>query len=344
MSLSTRISGFGLWLLAGGCFDAAVPAMDSETSATTGSSTGTTEISTSTVTSSSADSTSDPANGTEAEGSDSMGSEGAGSDAGETSATTGDATGGSGSGSLSTGAGSESGGVTASGSSESGGGSDSGDAPPTFFDDFAREDSVDIGNDWMEKDSDVFRIVNEEVTAQVISASRRYYDQIVYRGPVVADIALRTEFRVSPIDGRNRPFLVARLSEESTVAGGFLEGYLFEPQPAAGEICLMRFAGAESIDDDVCVSFCEDPPTGGCLEIGERYRLTLEVTGELPVVLYGRIEQWVADSWTLLADVTWSDDAPQQIEGAGYWGFGAGATGAEVGNYRFDNFSAVYTD
>jgi len=221
--------------------------------------------------------------------------------------------------------------------------SESGPSVHDFFDDFERSNSDVLGFGWVEKDPLVFRLIDGEVGGQLTDTYRPYYEQIAVQPLAVADIELQVEFRITAPDGSNRPSLVARMSPESSNFSSFLTGYLFEPQPEEGQLCVMRFNSLVTIGGGpTCRTFCDAAGTDACLAVGTHYRLTFRVEGENPVELYGSLEALSENVWQPLGQVSWTDSAPTRLAGPGTWGFGAGESGAQVGNYRYDNFHARF--
>lgn len=213
--------------------------------------------------------------------------------------------------------------------------------PPEFFDDFDRPDSALVGNGWREKDGMAFRLRESSVAAEVV-APRPFFNNTVTRGPVAADLTIEVEFFIETFDEVNHPFLLARVLGSFT-SGEPLTGYLMEPQPEDGELCVLRLQGANGFSAVACTAYC-DPTQRQCLEAGARYRSRLTVRGSGPVDLLGELERQDNGEWVEVASVVTADTAAAAIVEAGEFGFGGGQNGSQLGNYQFDNFRATFDE
>jgi len=226
--------------------------------------------------------------------------------------------------------------TTTSSESSSAGTETEGEAP-TFFDDFERDNSQLLGNDWVEKLPSVFSI-DEGVVAAESNDLQDYFDQVVHQQDnVVADIELRVEFRIDSMDELNEPHLVARQQEDALTEGQHNHCYILVPQLSLDRLALMRFDSLDAIGD---VQWTDWPNAD--LVAGEWYRLVMTIEGAAPVMMTGRLERSTNEGWIEVVAVGWVDNTPNQIVAPGVWGFSGGTTGTFYNNFVFDNFSAYY--
>jgi hypothetical protein len=184
-----------------------------------------------------------------------------------------------------------------------------GDPPATFFDPFDRADSDELGNGWIEKTPDVFRLLGE----QVVLASNNggnFRDNICYR-----------------------PFEESLLDVEVTLVFAFLEGL-----PPSGYPQLHLRVQAETVEDPtsldsyavfidtadpfnllLTVNRIAGPGFGNVmtapvsLDESNRYRLRGRVTGIDPVMIEGYLELDTGSDWEIMAQTSLLDDDPTRL-------------------------------
>ena len=218
-----------------------------------------------------------------------------------------------------------------------------------FFDDFNSGNSSAIGNGWTEKAPFVFSIENDTVVG-IQTSSIVYRDSIVYR-PAQED---RRDIRVAVEFVRRAPYGMAQLharTRRSTIEqDDVLESYILYVNDFAGPSALTIAVGPDLVATDECnlsaSQFSSD------LIDGERYRLTFDVTGDLPVQLDGQIEWFNNGTWQAYASVSATHDLntqpvpdlycgpgfmPAPIRQAGAVGFSKWSTLSDI----YDNFSWV---
>ncbi|MCG8325264.1 MAG: IPT/TIG domain-containing protein, partial [Thiotrichales bacterium] len=160
-----------------------------------------------------------------------------------------------------------------------------------FFDDFNTANSPDIGNGWTEKSPFVFSIENNTVVGIETTLDTVYRDSIVYR-PVqedLRDVRVSIEFVRRADDGMAQ--VHARTRRSTINIDNILESYIlyvndFARYPGAFAIAI----GPETPHDECNISRTD---FSSPLIDGERYRLTLEVIGDLPVQLNGELAWFV---------------------------------------------------
>lgn len=219
----------------------------------------------------------------------------------------------------------------------------------SFFDDFNRPNSANIGNGWTEKYPPAFAIQGGEVT-NINTAPIDYHDAIVYR-PVTEDqlnVEVGLEFRVLP--GQSFPQVHARIQRDTITGNDQLHDYLFfvdgfEPDPGRAVIAIQP----PTTDSQNYECYILGIPFPSQLRGQDRYRLRFQVQGTDPVVLTGSVDQLNGSAWQLFATGTTVHDdntvrdpnlycapgaMPPPIRNSGAVGFAKWQTANEV----LDNF------
>ncbi len=218
---------------------------------------------------------------------------------------------------------------TSTGEETAGSSSSTGSPEAGFFDDFDRADSPELGNGWVERTPAVWALQGDRVVYTGPPAS--YEDSVFYRPFDEARLDLETsvEFTfVDPVD-TSTPQLHARIQEDALSEPGQTNAYLVY-MPAADDIVLTRVEGdAFALSASVVV----DPP----IQMGERYRLTLRVTGTDPVELFGSLERFDAEisDWSTVQTVSLTDVDDTRIVAPGSFG----SSGSFVVAFEYDNFT-----
>lgn len=202
-----------------------------------------------------------------------------------------------------------------------------------FFDQFDREDSATIGNDWVEKNAAAFAIANEQVTAA--TTSEGYHDNLVYRPTEEAFLngTVTMEFTVPNDAVVGYPQILGRVAASTVATAGTLDAYMLFMENSDTDLVLARTRGTSFFTE------LDNDTAGTPLTESGRYRLRLEYMGTAPVVLAGYLEQWdvVEDEWTVLATVGYNDSAGNALTQAGTVGFSKYVEAT----YVYDNFGYI---
>jgi hypothetical protein len=192
-------------------------------------------------------------------------------------------------------------------------------APVTFFvqdgaigyvyDNFNRANSANVGNNWTEKNEDVFSISNGEVPS--VDTFGGFTQDLMYRpsGEQRLDMESSVEFRRLqngvPLDERNYPQLHARVQPGSVIFPWTLDSYIFfiddlvtDPARAMFAVTVAPTIGSRN---ECYISML---PLPAPLVVGERYRLRFRVSGTSPVTLWGAVDQYSNGAWTQLTSGT----------------------------------------
>jgi hypothetical protein len=171
-----------------------------------------------------------------------------------------------------------------------------------FIDDFNRQDSTALGNDWTEKFPAAFSIQNGEIVS-IDTYPIDYHDTIVYRplNEDRRDVEVGVEFRLLP--GLNFPQVHARVQRDSLAQLDTLESYIFfvdgfEPSPGRAIIAVQP----PVTDRYEC--YMLGIPFASPLQQSARYRLRFRVTGVEPVFLTGFVDRFDGQRWQVFASGT----------------------------------------
>jgi hypothetical protein len=207
-------------------------------------------------------------------------------------------------------------------------GGDGGTTSNTFFDDFARDDGSVLGNGWIERQPNAFRLTNGSVVKNDTFTS--YRDNITYRpsSEDVLDVEVTMELKVTAIPASGNPQLWARVRN---VGVNVVDGYHIYLDDGQVHFHLARHLGAMSNE----IAFFD---TQNALATVGTYRLLLRVTGTSPVLVYSRLEARQQNyTWQTIGETGYTDNAPGRIKTAGAVGF----SGDRDALFTFDNFSRV---
>jgi hypothetical protein len=207
--------------------------------------------------------------------------------------------------------------------------SDASDGGGIFLDDFNRPDAALLGNGWIEKTASAFLLADDEVQRATIGSSD-YPDNMVYRpsNEDIEDSQISIEL-VYSVSISGYPQIHSRIQRDTIVLPGTVDSYLFYV-PGGTSATISRTRGAENLSD-LATSNTSEP-----LLVGDRYRLTLRVSGENPVLLSGMVEHFSSGSWTVIASVAGTDSDPSQLDDAGSTGFSG--SNNDGNPYFYDNF------
>lgn len=203
-------------------------------------------------------------------------------------------------------------------------------ADANFLDDFNRPNSTSIGNDWMEKTPAAFSLSNDAVLRGAFGTFN-YADGLAYRPPGedLEDCQISIEVAFAA-DAGGYPQIHARVQEDTVAQAGNLDSYLLYLSSAT-MATVSRTRGATNLSDLSSATLTEP------LVASERYRLTLRVSGKLPVSIFGTVEHFESGAWTLIGQASALDTDPTQLDDAGTVGFSS--TTDDVDHYSYDNFT-----
>lgn len=203
----------------------------------------------------------------------------------------------------------------------------------TFSDNFDRADAAALGNGWIEKNANAFRIAGNRAD-KLATASGDYRNNIVYRpaGEDRRDVEALMEFRpeASPI---GYPSLLTRIQQATAGTNNGFQGYMLF-MDSSNTLAVIARQLADGNYETRLGQFNLSTP----LVNGQTYRMRLSTVGTTTVTVTGTIEQLTGGgTWTVLGTVTGTDTAAQRIANPGAVGF----TGYVEDAYSFDNFSRV---
>lgn len=201
------------------------------------------------------------------------------------------------------------------------------DAPSLVFaDDFARADSEDIGNGWIEKTPGAFRLTGGEVARNVTSGTG-YRHHLVYRPATesVLDVEISLDVRVTSLPTFT-PQLFVRGDPASIADLDAYTGYLL--YGTADRFVLGRQEG------NLFVITLSELFLMEALAVGPTYRMTLRAVGTSPVTLTARIDRMSPNGAVMLGQTVVMDTAATRITVPGSVGF-SGDSGTP---YIYDRF------
>lgn len=212
---------------------------------------------------------------------------------------------------------------------------------PTFADDFERPESATLGNGWIEKNAEKWRISNGRLVGPSESAFS-FWQQHLWHRPAAEDardIELAVEFVITAEDDLNSPALVARILPAGLSELQAFHGYMLSVDTApdrSGQSTQLTIRRTRSNDEQQWPSvFFAEP-----LVAYEVYQLRFSVRGELPVELWGALYHRVQEQWELVGEVSHADGDNERIAIAGSWGGAGGETNQHIRNFVYDNFRA----
>lgn len=167
-----------------------------------------------------------------------------------------------------------------------------------FFDNFNTTDGPNIGNGWTEKDPNAFSIQDGEIVSQ--GTANQYRENIAFR-PIAEDrqdLEVSAEFVRQPNGAFTQ--LHARAQRSTVALEGFLESYIFYIEEGATPISMAFAISPATQNLGECL--IDQIPLPAPFQVGERYRMTFRVTGQDPVQMDGRVEQFTAGEWQTIFD------------------------------------------
>lgn len=200
-------------------------------------------------------------------------------------------------------------------------------ARANISDDFARADSADLGNGWIEKRPAAFSIAGQGV-AKLASGSG-YRDSIAYRpaSEDVADVEASVELRLLAARP-GYPQLHTRVQSPTVALSNWLDSYVLYIPDNASQAILGRQLGNSFVTTLATMSLAP------ALNTTDTYRLRLRTVGATPVQLNAYVERWNGTAWQLIGQASYADSSGQQIVSPGSVGF----SGYVETAYRYDNF------
>ncbi len=180
-----------------------------------------------------------------------------------------------------------------------------------FYDNFNRPDDPAIGNAWTEKLPNAFALSGNQITS-IDTGTTGYVDSIVYR-PLAEDaleIEAGIEFvRLPRLPDGNFPQIHTRIQRDSVTQPATLNSYIFFINDYAPLPAELVFA-AQGVVEGEC--YIDTLPLPVALEVGERYRFRVRVTGTNPVSFTGFLDQFDGQSWQVVASGSATHDASTQ--------------------------------
>ncbi|MBS2016670.1 MAG: hypothetical protein JST00_27550 [Deltaproteobacteria bacterium] len=211
---------------------------------------------------------------------------------------------------------------------EGGEGGGDGGTVPGLLDDFARPDSLTVGNKWVEKSPDVFRILGGRLLSEATPNS--YRDALCLRpsSEDVLDVEVSVDIVVNAANVY--PTLVVR-SRPASAQADTLRAYLFFVS-ALATVGMTRENGTPGTVGASVLGAGESisPP----LELGVAYRMTFRVTGTSTVDLRGKIVR--KSDGIVVNTSTGSDAIPTAIVEPGSVG-----VACDKGGAAFDDFARL---
>ena len=201
----------------------------------------------------------------------------------------------------------------------------------SFTDDFARPNSSDPGNGWIEKSPAAFSITDGVL---VKNFSAAYRDNPMYR-PVaesMLDSTVSTEFVLNdPVPGY--PQIFSRLQPATSAVSNTLDAYMLYLNN--GNLAILgRQTGPNFVEPLDYITLTEG------LAVGTTYRLRLETSGTSPVALTAYVERLSPNGYVVIGQGSANDAAANRIQGAGVGGVGGHSENA----YSFDNVLIIDQD
>lgn len=202
--------------------------------------------------------------------------------------------------------------------------------PYSFFDDFDRTDSDDIGNGWVEDNPPVFSLFGGEVVIDEL-ASLSYERNLVYRplSESIADVEAVAAVRFNSELQSGTPQVFARVQPDVRSREGASAYLCFYTN--SGYVQLRR--NNVAVETDLAQSGMPVP-----YNLGDEYRLRLRVEGADPVQLLCALDVLMGERWSELASVMTTDDDAEALVEAGSVGF---STNVGTQPYRYDDFYVV---
>ncbi len=194
---------------------------------------------------------------------------------------------------------------------------------PTFFDDFERPDSDEVGNGWVEKTPEAMALVDGALRR--VAVMTNYPDNLVYRPDASwLDVEAMLEFTFDQAGTPGTPQFSLRTQPEDIDDPGSITSYLV----FISNDDLLRITRQDA------GTFAEvfDAPLSRPLQVGARYRLRLRVAGTDPVELDAVLEQEQAGGWQSHSEVHDVDDTAERLVTPGTVALG-GHTETEFWSY-----------
>ncbi len=203
--------------------------------------------------------------------------------------------------------------------------SPAGGGEPMFSDTFARSDSGELGNGWIEQHPAAFALVAGRAQKLSVNVSG---DTVAYRPAAenILDAEASVELRLASTPP-GYPQVFVRLQTNS-LGGNTLVRYVLFIDDATGRAILANQQTAGGVTPLATLSLSPQ------LNTADTYRLRIRATRSDPVLLWAAVERSTATGWQTLGQATATDNSPQRIRTAGSAGFG----GYREAAYSYDNF------
>ena len=199
-----------------------------------------------------------------------------------------------------------------------------------FVDSFARPDSAELGNGWIEKNPSAFDLSGGAV--RKLGVSTGYRNNVVYRpaSEDLTEVETSIEIRFTSASP-GYPQIFARLQSATVANNNSLNGYILYVNNRQTQAVLGRQVGSSFVTSLATIDI------NPALNTTDAHRLRLRVTGTNPVSLAAYVERWDGASWTVSGQATAVDSSAARIATPGAVGFG----GYVESSYQYDNVETL---
>jgi len=164
-----------------------------------------------------------------------------------------------------------------------------------FFDGFNRGPAQDLGNGWVEKTPSAFEILTNGTVWAADTYPLDFHDTIVYRNAAELQLDSETGVEFVRLSGGRFPQLHARVQMDSIAQADTLESYILYVEDGISPQGLAIAVQPPATNVGECIIRIAAFPT--LPQVGQRYRLRLQVRGTYPVQLTGIMEWFNGGAW-----------------------------------------------
>ena len=163
-----------------------------------------------------------------------------------------------------------------------------------FFDGFARADSNDLGNLWVEKNTAAFSLNAETVVKQTTNSG--HLDNLSYRpiAEALMDVEMSAELQLDDDRNPDYPQVLVRVQGGTVANPGTLEGYILYIDNNVSRAILGRQDGSDF------VTLLSTINLNPAMNTTDTYRLRLRAEGTNPVSLEAYIERLTDGGWQVI--------------------------------------------
>lgn len=202
-----------------------------------------------------------------------------------------------------------------------------------FFDGFNRGPSLDVGNGWVEKTPSVFQILSNGTVWAPYTSGIEFHNAIVYRNSAESQLDSESGIDFVRLANSRFPQLHSRVQTDTVGQDWTLESYILYVEDGLQPRGLALAVQPAVYGTGECIVGLIPFPT--LPQVGERYRLRLQVRGTYPVQLTGIMEWFNGAAWETFVSGAVTHDAntpdpglfcpyigvPEPISTAGTFGF-----------------------